>query len=267
MGLPLPWNKTKRRKKVLGGFTFWVTGYFPFGMAFIALLVIGPILFILYFCKLNNANPAPYMLPFVILFFCIHLGTGILSFVLLVIYMIDALMNPKIRETPKILWALAVFFGSYFANVFYWYLYVWRDPLFTLPSILSSAVNMQQRTQMSTGKKIGLGIITIIPLLNFILMIITFISLFVTMILMGNGGHGNEPPPLFFVFMISIFVLAILGIIFVWCLLIYYVRSIFKNSKLSDEKKELWVSILMFGRSFTLPFYWYWYVGNCWYGC
>jgi cytosine/uracil/thiamine/allantoin permease len=48
--------------------------------------------------------------------------------ILIVAYIIDIYHNTSVAKNQKILWAVIIFWGSFIAFPFYWYLHVWRKP-------------------------------------------------------------------------------------------------------------------------------------------
>ena len=56
----------------------------------------------------------------------LHLGTMLLSVLLLVFYIVHAFKNPQLQQDKRILWVIVLFFGNVIAGIVYWWIYVWR---------------------------------------------------------------------------------------------------------------------------------------------
>ncbi|MCL5093750.1 MAG: hypothetical protein M1355_01315 [Patescibacteria group bacterium] len=105
---------------------------------------------------------------------------------------------------------------------------------------------------MSKPSKIFLGLATIWPVIYmFIFMAFIFSQIFIAQI------SGGEPALEIFFF---IFILHFLTIIEIFVLLIIYVRDVFKNPAIIQEKKTLWAVVLFLGNMIAMPVYWYLYI-------
>ena len=56
----------------------------------------------------------------------LHLGTMLLSVLLLIFYIVHAFKNQKLQQDKRVLWVIVLFFGSFIAGIIYWWIYVWR---------------------------------------------------------------------------------------------------------------------------------------------
>ena len=45
-----------------------------------------------------------------------------------------------------------------------------------------------------------------------------------------------------------------------FALLFIYIKNVFKNERISQDKKALWVVVLFFGNFIAMPIYWYLYI-------
>ena len=106
---------------------------------------------------------------------------------------------------------------------------------------------------MSKSKKIALGIFTIWPI---VYMAIFFLFVLSQFFITSPDGRTNEPPPGFFV----IFGLHLLTIILIFILLFIYIKNVFKNDGVSQDKKALWAVVLFLGNFIAMPVYWYLYI-------
>jgi len=58
----------------------------------------------------------------------LHLGTMVLTVALLVFYIVHAFKNERLSGEKRILWVLVLFFGTFIAELIYWWIYVWGPP-------------------------------------------------------------------------------------------------------------------------------------------
>lgn len=55
-----------------------------------------------------------------------HIGAMLWILILTVIYMVNIVKNPALKNELKAIWAVAVVIVNVFAMPVYWYLYIWR---------------------------------------------------------------------------------------------------------------------------------------------
>jgi len=48
--------------------------------------------------------------------------------VLLVIYVMNIFKNGRVKKNDRVLWLILLFMGSSIAMLFYWYLFIWKEP-------------------------------------------------------------------------------------------------------------------------------------------
>jgi hypothetical protein len=53
---------------------------------------------------------------------------SIILLTIMAIYIIDISENKKIQKEQRILWILLLIFTNLFSTLFYWYLYIWKQP-------------------------------------------------------------------------------------------------------------------------------------------
>jgi hypothetical protein len=68
------------------------------------------------------------ILPEVLWMIILALSGGLLSFGLLVYYIIHAINNKKIDSNERILWILIFLVGNIIAFPIYWFMRIWKDP-------------------------------------------------------------------------------------------------------------------------------------------
>ncbi len=61
------------------------------------------------------------------LMFRLHLGTMLLTFSLLIFYIVYLFRTSSVPQDKKALWAVVLFMGNMFAMPVFWFLYVWQD--------------------------------------------------------------------------------------------------------------------------------------------
>lgn len=254
----LSWCKTKTRKKVLGFFTLWPLIY---PLIFFSFLII--ILCAIKFSGILSGQQNFYIIFIIvpiIIIIPIHFLTVLCILVFKIIYLLDVLTNEKLQGIPKVLWAIAVSLSGQLANVFYWYFYIWQDPPLSMGKFPKLSKLFGDQQQMTLGKKINLGIATILPLFIFFMTMILFFSFFIYMVLKGQNIPKNTFPSDFIIFFLGFFCFMLIDFFLIIFLLIFYLFNIFNNEKVKPEKKALWIPILSLGAIFTMPFYWYFYI-------
>ncbi|MFP4497663.1 MAG: hypothetical protein ACLFQV_05580 [Vulcanimicrobiota bacterium] len=102
--------------------------------------------------------------------------------------------------------------------------------------------------------KLILGVFTLWPVIYLFLFIMITI---ITMIFTANAGLQNQS---WLVLLVAAFHLITIGIIFI--LMGIYVYLIVKNKNIRDEKKIIWLAVILFGSIIAMPVYWYAYIWN-----
>lgn len=108
---------------------------------------------------------------------------------------------------------------------------------------------------MKKSNKIILGFCTIVPFLYFIFF---FLFIFANIFLMvrNEAFVENEPPNWFF----TLFICHFIVIIWIIVLLIIYLINVFRNDRVQEDKKILWVVIIFLGNIIAMIIYWYLYI-------
>lgn len=77
----------------------------------------------------SQRDTAPFFFPvgFGVLMVA-HLFTMLLMMGLLPLYIILAIKNDRLDQTMRIVWVVLACTVGVFANIVYWYLYIWRRP-------------------------------------------------------------------------------------------------------------------------------------------
>jgi hypothetical protein len=113
---------SKPKKILLGVLTVWPLAYM---MTFVV-TVLGLVM------TASGVRPPsgpgsgpPAWVP---LLFVAHIGTMMLMLGLTVFYGIHAYRSVRVPENRRIIWVLLNVLGSFIAQGFYWYLFIWREP-------------------------------------------------------------------------------------------------------------------------------------------
>ncbi len=105
---------------------------------------------------------------------------------------------------------------------------------------------------MSKSKKIVLGIATIWPILYMVFFFLVFSQIFMSF----SSGSMKEPPAGFFL----IFPLHFFTIILMFILIFIYIKNVFRNDRVAQDKKALWAVCLFLGNMIAMPIYFYLYI-------
>lgn len=106
---------------------------------------------------------------------------------------------------------------------------------------------------MSKNKKIILGIATIFPIAY---MIFFFLFIFFQIFITFPSEPTNGPPAV----LMLIFPLHFLTMILSFILIFIYIKNVFGNENISQDKKPLWAVVLFLGNFVAMPIYWYLYI-------
>ena len=107
---------------------------------------------------------------------------------------------------------------------------------------------------MSKSKKIILGIATLWPIVYLVMFLIfIFSQLFISFL--KKGPMLGSP----FLFLI-IFAVHLLTIVWIFVLIVIYMKNLFKNERVKKEEKALWAVIFFLGSIIAMPIYWYLYI-------
>ena len=110
---------TKGNKIILGVFTFLPFVLICLYMISVTLLVKNTLL------SHHTDMPFP-ILGDVVSIVIVTLALGLLSFGLLIYYIVHALNNPEIDGNEKVFWAIVFVFASIIGFPVYWYLRIWK---------------------------------------------------------------------------------------------------------------------------------------------
>jgi hypothetical protein len=106
--------------------------------------------------------------------------------------------------------------------------------------------------KLSKNKKILVGLLTLWPILYMFI----FMALMVSTMAIAMRTHQQEPPKIFFI----MFALHFFTIIYMFCLIGFYVYYIFKTDRVAKDKKALWAVVIFLGNMFAMPVFWFWYI-------
>lgn len=109
---------------------------------------------------------------------------------------------------------------------------------------------------MSKPTKIILAVLTAWPAVYMLAFMGLFIYLFVTVAIVNQPSAPDHFPLVFSV----IGILHILTMLELIGLLIFYVVHLFKYPHFTQDRKMLWLLLLIFTGIFSMPVYWYLYI-------
>lgn len=112
---------------------------------------------------------------------------------------------------------------------------------------------------MNKPAKITLGVLSVIPLVWFLLFFLVFFGLFFWLLdqeAKPGATPGNRPPaPVIF-----LFVGHAATILFMFALTAFYIVYLFRTPRVAQDKKALWAVVLFLGNAFAFPVFWYLYI-------
>jgi uncharacterized membrane protein YqjE len=77
----------------------------------------------------SKATPEPLFVPLGFgMLMVFHLFTMLLMMCLMPLYIILAVKNDRLDQTMRIVWVVLACTVGMFADIVYWYLYIWRKP-------------------------------------------------------------------------------------------------------------------------------------------
>jgi hypothetical protein len=101
------------------------------GKIFLGLLTILPIAYMFYFFSFAFSNfgaqPQIFDEQQFNMIFKLHIGAMVLTFGLLIFYIVHLFRTEIVANDKKALWAVVLFFGNMIAMIVYWFLYIWPD--------------------------------------------------------------------------------------------------------------------------------------------
>ncbi|GAO01653.1 hypothetical protein [Anaeromyxobacter sp. PSR-1] len=111
---------SKPKKLLLGAVTLWPLAYmFTFLVTVLGMIAMGP----------GGPRGSGGGFPaWIAALFVVHIATMLLTIGLTIFYGIHAYRSTRVPESRRVLWVLLNILGSFVAQLFYWYLFVWREP-------------------------------------------------------------------------------------------------------------------------------------------
>ena len=113
---------------------------------------------------------------------------------------------------------------------------------------------------MSRNKKIIVGLLSLLPIVFFVIYFIQFYSFFVEML---QWGDYYEPDPREFMrtFM-PLFILILAKILIFVGLLIYFLIHAINNKRIDSGERVVWILTFIFVGFISFPLYWYMRIWN-----
>lgn len=109
---------------------------------------------------------------------------------------------------------------------------------------------------MSKSTKIILAVLTAWPVVYMFTFMGFVIYFFVTVAIKNQPPEPNHFPSVFAV----LGILHVLTILEIFGLMIFYLVHLFKYSIISQDKKIIWLLVLIFAGILSMPIYWYFYI-------
>lgn len=110
---------------------------------------------------------------------------------------------------------------------------------------------------MKKPAKIFLGIATLWPIIYmFLFFIFIFSQVFTNFSTPESTAHQSSFPGEIKI----IFGLHFFTMLWIFGLLAIYIINVFKNDRVTKDKKALWAVVLFLGNMFAMPIYWYLYI-------
>ena len=106
----------------------------------------------------------------------------------------------------------------------------------------------------SRGATILLGLLTVWPLIYGALFMVFMATIFM------RFGSGAKEPPMFVDFFRYIFVLHCATILLSFALTGTYVFHAYRTTLIPNDRRVIWIIILVFGNMMAFPIYWYVYL-------
>ncbi len=120
------------------------------------------------------------------------------------------------------------------------------------------------KSDSSRTKKVILGIATFWPIFYAGTALLFFLWSLFFFVMMSGGWDAPRPPvsdltkQLFYLLYIFLYP----TIILIFVLLFIYIKNVYKNEKVSQDERVMWVLILIFLGLISMPVYWYRYICN-----
>lgn len=159
---------------------------------------------------------------------------------LIIFYLINLYRDYTVTKNKKILWTYLLIGGSYLIFPFYWYNHIWKGNKENPPKSDKIIATENSKTSVQTQRN---------TLLNLFLLIAGFLPIVfgVTSILIALYIDRNI---WFYTFGITSYILLLI-------VLLLYVINVFKNPRVIQDERALWITVLILGNVITFPFYWY----------
>jgi len=104
----------------------------------------------------------------------------------------------------------------------------------------------------------ALGLLTLWPIVNFVLVAMWVIFMLLWSVLAESAGADDEA--FFLLSFAFVFVVQIVTTLLILVLVAVYVVHLFTTDRVPQEKKALWAVVLLAANAFAMPAYWYIYI-------
>lgn len=113
---------------------------------------------------------------------------------------------------------------------------------------------------VKTPGKLLLGAATLYPLAYMFAFMGVWFYLVASMMRGGFAAspptHGSGPPTWF----LGLAAMHLMTMVWMLGLLIFYIRDVFRNPHVQEQKRALWAVVLFMGNGIAMPIYWYLFI-------
>ncbi|MFT3933743.1 MAG: hypothetical protein QM726_09030 [Chitinophagaceae bacterium] len=108
---------------------------------------------------------------------------------------------------------------------------------------------------MSNGKKIFLGILSFLPIVFFVIYMVTFFGFMIN--IFRHAQHDDVMPEMVMGNVFSIIAVALVMMLTTLGLLIYFIIHMLNNTMVEGIERIVWVLVFIFAGMIGFPVYWY----------
>lgn len=107
-------------------------------------------------------------------------------------------------------------------------------------------------------KRFWTGVLAILPSIIMLCSIILALYIYT----LPSSVRNETLPDSYFNLIISLVVIELISVFAVLAQIVIYIITIFKNTTFNSNKKALWIILIYFLNIFTIPIFWFLYVGR-----
>lgn len=159
---------------------------------------------------------------------------------LIIFYLINLYRDYTVTRNKKVIWTYLLIGGSYLVFPFYWYNHIWKGNRENPPKSYNNIDTENSKTSMQTQGNTFFNLFLLIA--GFLPIVFGVTSLLIALYIDKN---------------IWFYTFAIISYISLLIILLLYIINVFKNPRVIQDERALWITILILGNVITFPFYWY----------